>query len=195
MPNPQITSAKNIYWWLWLSPLVVFWAGAIVTGFASVFQPRSADTPLVNAMAAIARAMPHLWLLIPAIVAQSEFVRWHARQAILLVIPQTMIGLVSALAPGLGLAISAAVGCLPAVIWFIGTLWGHRQARRGDCALMRWAGRGASLPLPLEIESAVQPAAANRADALVAIIRRSRDETQRRAAVDELRKLGLVEEF
>ena len=87
MPNydGEIRTAKNIYWWLWLSPCLLFFTGPFAFGVASSFRSmnRYAYSSWIDALAILALGLPHLWLLIPAIIAKSEFVRWHARQALL----------------------------------------------------------------------------------------------------------------
>jgi hypothetical protein len=77
-------------------------------------------------------------------------------------------------------------------IWFFGTLWGQRQAGRGDCSLMRWKGREADLPGP-QVES--EFAQDFSPEILVNIIRFSKDPEKRQSALDELKKHGMVENF
>ena len=68
----------------------------------------------------------------------------------------------------------------------------ERQATRGDCTLMRRFGREAGLPPP-EPPEAPEDAKKLEAEALVDIIRHSRDPQERDKALLELEKLGMVE--
>jgi len=189
MHNSQIRNAKNIYLWLWLSPLVTL----PTLLFLVITNLRMANS---NSGASLIALVPALWHLLilsfSALGGETEFVRWHGRQALALAAIRTLVFSTTILfANSIFVLGMLAVG----LIWLIGNIWGRDQAKRGDCALMRWAGRGAVLPLPIATESNALPAAAHRADALVQIIRTSRDEFARGIALDELRKLGLVEEF
>jgi hypothetical protein len=141
-------------------------------------------------------ALWHLVLLIPARNKESAFVRWHGRQALLLAGVRTAVPLV------LGLAFEDSTGVLLSIpvliiIWLFGTLWGQRQAARGDCSLMRWrdqedlraALRRAEEQAQQEEDAAEKPDP----EALVEIIRFSDDPEERRKALLKLDKLGMVE--
>jgi tetratricopeptide (TPR) repeat protein len=135
-------------------------------------------------------ALWHLILLYPALRDDSEFVRWHARQALLLAGVRTAVPLVLGLAGDVDGVCLAVLTLIP--IYLVGNLWGGRQAMRGDCSLMRRFGRAEALPPP---EPAVVPDEAKEfdADALVDIIRYSQDPEERRRALSQLEKLGMVE--
>jgi Tfp pilus assembly protein PilF len=134
-------------------------------------------------------ALWHLILLYPALKDDSEFVRWHGRQALLLAGVRTAVPLVCGLG-GTGGACLAVLIQIP--IYFVGNLWGQRQATRGDCTLMRRFGRQAGLPPP-EPAAVAEQAKEVDPEALVDIIRYSRDPEERGKAVLELYKLGMVE--
>jgi hypothetical protein len=163
--NPEIRTAKNWYRWLWLSPFLTIPTLALIgvsvygTGYGLICSYGSRDCPyelvsLVSYVAAIlGSAWWHLVLLIPATHRQSEFVRWHGRQALLLAGVRTAVPLAFVLfnfvSGGYGfLSLYPILGLI--AVWLFGTSWGQGQAARGDCALMRWAGHGAGLPLPVK---------------------------------------------
>jgi hypothetical protein len=96
----------------------------------------------------------HLILLVPALNKKSAFVRWHGWQALLLAGVRTALsfgwGFVSMFRwfvltyfPGyLDLcAMPFLIG-----VWLGSTLWGMREANRGECTLMRWFGRAEAQP-------------------------------------------------
>lgn len=138
-------TARNWYWWLWLSPLaaVVPTLGLFVS-YAFGGRPSKLEVILV---AVVPAAFWYLVLLVPALNRRSEFVRWHGRQALLLagvltaMLPLFALELVAELDQGLTISIFAILSAL----WFFGTLLSQRQAARGDCSLMRWFGKGEAL--------------------------------------------------
>jgi hypothetical protein len=155
--NSEIRTAHKWYWWLWLSPLLTiptlgllimlswlfcneFWSGC--------YHPRN---DLITGMVAVfGSALWHLILLVPALNQQSAFVRWHGRQALLLAGIRTVVPAAFVLFHfGIVEDSEGVLWVIPIMIafWFFGALWGQRQAARGDCWLMRWAGKGAGLPL------------------------------------------------
>jgi hypothetical protein len=75
-------------------------------------------------------------------------------------------------------------------VWLFGTLWGQKQAGRGECSLAKWLGEEISLAPP---ELAVVIGGDEDPDALVEVIRFSRDTQKRKTALLELAKLGMVE--
>jgi hypothetical protein len=173
--------AKNWYFWLWASPLLTI----PTLGIILLIQPGYGLT-----LPILASALWHLILLIPALNTQAPFVRWHGRQAMLLAGARTAVAL--AFGPILeqwALAVLALI-----VVWSVGTLWGHRQAARGDCSMMRWAGHGEEL---YDLQRADQEAKAEleelRLDRLLDIVRFSRDPTRRESAVSELERQGMVD--
>jgi hypothetical protein len=133
----ETQTARNWYWWLWLSPVATLLA---LAGLATLYRP-----PAVTPLSVLGSALPHLILLVPALNRKSELVRWHGRQALLLAPVRTVVPLAFILAFGSeGLALLA-VPILIAVR-AIGTLRGQLQAARGKCSLMRWFGRADAEP-------------------------------------------------
>ena len=103
--NDDVRTAERWYWWLWLSPLFT------IPTMLYIFLPVSGvdrevglrrdrgRLPLLHDLSAevtavvavLASALWHLILLVPALNRQSEFVRWHGRQALLLAGVRTAI--------------------------------------------------------------------------------------------------------
>jgi len=77
-------------------------------------------------------------------------------------------------------------------VWLGGTLWGQRQAARGNCSLMHWLGQGELLASLQRADEGARPVDAD-VKALMATIRSSRDAEARRRATAQLKKLGMVE--
>jgi hypothetical protein len=200
-PNPEVRTAMNWYIWLWFSPLFTYPTWAFLTILVYLITGADNLAAPLAVFPVLGSALWHLILLIPAFTASSEFVRWHGRQALLLAGLRTMVALLAMLTLNTSNAYVAFLVLL--LFWLVGNLWGQGQAGRGDCALMRWKGRGANLPLPVNLgEPAVevsseQPSgdAENPAyvDSLVETIRYASDPEKRRAALLELEQLGLVE--
>ncbi len=168
--NPEVLTAKKWYRWLWLSPLLTI--PTLIFVFIRLdFFPGEALERLICGqgwrgnlcrfylpewlrftVAILVSALCHLILLVPALNRQSEFVRWHGRQALLLAGVRTAIPaafLIYSMVEWYG-DIVVLLWSIPVLIpvWFFGTLWGQRQAARGECALMRLTGHVAGLPLP-----------------------------------------------
>ena len=203
----QRQKARNWYWWLWLSPLLTVptlfalrgMISEIIFDFVSVrsgaIYLRYAHYDAVYRIAIVTgvlvSALWHLILLIPARDRAHPFVRWHGRQALLLAGVRTAIPL------AFGLAFGENAGALLAIpllllVWFGGTLWGQTQAAGGDCSLMRWSGQEALLSTLRASDEEIQ-ARARDAEALVEIIRFSRDPEERRSTLAELERRGMVE--
>ncbi len=194
-------TARNWYWWLWLSPLLTIPSllilylsdpgyGWFCAGAWRTCDWAAAERATILA-AILGSALWHLVLLIPALNKENPFVRWHGRQALLLAGVRTAIPL------SFGLAIGVDDGALlfipvQLVVWFGGTLWGQLQAARGDCSLMRWVGQGVLLST-LRRGEAEEAAEAADTEALVEIIRFSRDPEERRRALATLERRGMVE--
>jgi hypothetical protein len=145
-------TARNWYWWLWLSPLitiptffflaeVVFWEGPRSLIF--VVDYRLGRRAYLLAL--LVTSLWHLILLVPALNAKSEFVRWHGRQALLLAGVRTAVPLLFVLAFGRSWRLAWGLPILVAV-WFSGMLLSQREAARGLCGLMRWFGRAEAQP-------------------------------------------------
>ena len=206
--------ARNWYWWLWLSPMVtipslillmlsfyLFYDSGyeIICGGTRVNCDYDMAERVNILIAVLGSALWHLILLFPALNKESEFVRWHGRQALLLAGVRTAVPLVFGLLFGFEEEALLFTPVLIAV-WFFGTLWGQIQAARGDCSLMRWLGRAEALPSPERAAEPVQTAklkpaqiAESDPEALVDIIRYSRDPQQRGKALWELEQRGMVE--
>jgi hypothetical protein len=156
--NPEVLTAKKWYRWLWLSPLLTIPSVVFLIfnepGYELICR-RNCDYALAflvtGLIAILGSALWHLVLLAPALNKQSEFVRWHGRQALLLAGVRTAVPVAFLIYDfvegGYGESVLWSIPVLIAV-WLFGTLWGQGQAARGDCALMRWTGHGAGLPLP-----------------------------------------------
>ena len=162
--NSEVLTAKKWYGWLWGSPFLT----VLSVIFISLSDPgyqlicdgnwRSCDHDLAQQVSFLigvsGAALWHLVLLIPAFAGQSEFVRWHGWQALLLAgirtaVPVLFLTFVIITREDTDILLWTVPILI--VIWLFGTLWGQWQAARGDCALMRWAGHGAGLPLPIEM--------------------------------------------
>lgn len=195
------SKARNWYWWLWLSPLLTLptlvFLMAQYIGYDVVCPgvQRDCNWPAAERVtilvAVLGSALWHLVLLFAALNKEHPFVGWHGRQALLLAGVRTVVPL------GFGLAFGADYGALvfipvQIVIWFAGTLWGQRQAARGDCSLMRWFGQEELLSTLREADVEIQ-VREQEAQALVEIVRFSRDPAERDRAVEELSRRGMVE--
>ncbi len=195
-------TARNWYWWLWLSPLVTVPLCAFLvlaeSGYdlvcGSPWDP-GCDRDLagrVNILIAVlGSSLAHLILFAPALNRKSEFVRWHGRQALLLAGLRTAVPLTFGLAFG-EKGITLLFTPFLIAVWLFGTLLGQLQAARGGCSLARWAGRAGALPPPEPTPKPVQASEPSPAT-LVDVIRYSRDPRERLLALSELKKLGLVE--
>jgi len=196
----QIQKAKRWYWWLWLSPLItvplfIFFLLSD-PGYALVCRGawRNCNWHLIsrltNLLAILGSAFPHLILLIPARNKENKFIRWHGRQMLLLASVRTAIPITFGLI--LGDAISALL-FIPVLIafWFFSTLWGHRQAGRGDCSLMRRASYGKQPPSIQELDPIID--LEQLTNSLVKTIRFSHDQKKRRQALAKLEELGMAE--
>jgi len=210
----EIKTAKKIYRWLWLSPFLTIptlifiiliepGAGLICGGnYNNCNHALSEKVSLISAF--LISALWHLSLLIPASNKESEFVRWHGRQALLLAGIRTLIPL-AFLTYGLvfdnGYYGDTLLWSIPTLIliWLVGTLWGQNQAAIGECSLMHWTGRGNGLPVKPEKNSELEKISHGRVgeepEELIEIFRYNRDPEQRKAALAELERLGLVEPF
>jgi len=190
--------ARNWYWWLWLSPLLTVPTLLLIYGIVSALVralagPSRLSYEIVERAAILTAVLGsaawHLLLLAPVRDKKSTFVRWHGRQALMLA------GVRSAIPVMLGLLMggNGALLSIPIllIIWFGGTLWGHLQAARGKCSLMQRFGQKALSTLREageEIQSREQAA-----EMLVEIVRLSHDPEERRRAIDELSRRGMVE--
>jgi hypothetical protein len=138
-------------------------------------------------LAIAAAGLWHLVLLFPALGGHGVFVRWHGRQALLIGWIRTLAALAFA-----ALSVGFLCNLVQIVLWFFTSLWGQQQAAGGNCSLMRWAGHGSGLPLPVD---RVPPASPDDGTALLEIIRHSPNPERRRMALGQLEKLGWVETF
>ena len=160
--DTEALRAKNVYMWLWFSPILTIPTVAFLLfkdpgheltcgGVSWEYCDYNRAFLVTCLIAILGSALWHLVLLVPALDRQSQFVRWHGRQALLLASIRSSIPLAFAaydgLAGGNGGLLLLSIPVL-IIVWLSGTLWAQGQARRGDCALMRWTGHGAELPLP-----------------------------------------------
>ncbi len=221
--------AGNWYVWLWVSPMftvpslygLTALARGALAGLICRGTRQCVEYALVEQVSLLtgilASALWHLILLYPAFKDDSEFVRWHGRQALLLAGIRTAVPLVCVVLFGLAGESLFMLVLLP--IYFVGNLRAQRQATRGDCFLMRRFGRAEALPLAEPVVVAETPKAVARkravvveesmpqrepavvrreatedgVEALVDIIRYGRDPEERGRALSELEKLGMVE--
>lgn len=196
-------TASKWYRWLWFSPLLtiptlLFLSSATDSLIYDLVCPQGwqncsydyfARFRFSALLSVLGSALWHLILLIPARNKESAFVRWHGRQAMILAGVRTAVPLTFIVIFGYEiLTLLAILTLIP--IWFFGTLWGQRQAARGDCSLMRWTGREESLPGPPAEPEQVQDFSP---ETLVSIIRFSKDPERRQNALDQLEKHGMVE--
>lgn len=223
--NPEIRTAKNVYLWLWFSPLLTI--PTLVAIFLIIepgyhlvcggsYSRCAADLALLldSVIAILGSALWHLVLLIPSLDKHSQFVRWHGRQALLLAGVRTAIPLAIALITFfVGGDIYLLMVSIPilVIVWLAGNLWGQTQAGEGECALMRWTGHGEGLPLPTRVAgkgiSPVAPVSADLGEpagdaatgqevaVLLEVIRSSSDPEERRQALAQLEARGLVEKI
>ncbi len=194
----EIKTARNWYWWLWLSPLVTIPTLLLlaISGIEYLFEPLVGYI-FSHAILVLLSGLWHLILLVPALNKTSPFIGWHGRQALILAGIRTAVPISMVLLTQDEYGVLYAIPIL-LIIWFFGTLWGQLQAIRGECSLMRWFGREDLLPSP-EPSSEFPPDPVQELDrdpdSLVEIIRFSHDPHQRSAALRELKKLGFVEEL
>src|SRR4030042_1835219 len=180
--NPEVNIARKWYRWSWISPLLTIPSVVLLVlidpGFKLICGGIWRNCALglrfvvTGLIAILGSALWHLVLLNPALNKQREFGRWHGLQTLLMagirtVIPVAFLIFGCALGEGSYYIFGSTVGediyyyfflfSIPVlvVVWLLGTLWGQGQAARGDCALMRWTGHGAGLPLPIGTEQSV----------------------------------------
>jgi hypothetical protein len=189
--SPELQPAVNWYAWLWVSP--VFTITTLL--YLGLLSYSIYDNFL---FAVLGSALWHVILLIPALFGKSEFIRWHGRQALLLAAVRTAVAAFAVASENFSIG-ALSLFCF----WLGGNLWGQGEARRGDCSLMRWVGRGGALPLTAaSLQTGPKAAAAGvhaargdqlEIDALVDIIRFDPDPEMRRAALARLERQGCVE--
>ena len=197
--------ARNWYFWLWFSPLVAFPTSTVLflyLIYAGDYFPFSILSKLnqvaghylpLLSLITISPALLHLILLIPALDKKRPFVRWHARQAMLIVAVRTCF---------IFITVEAFIESdwtivflfLSLAIWFFGTLWGQLEANRGKCTLMKWfegramrtskpAMKAFGLPEEADIQTWIET------------IRFSPDPQARAQALQALEQLGLTEQL
>jgi len=191
-PKRKITGvrrkASDWYRWLWLSPFLTIPTLIflyLIFSFELFFKLR---VPL----GILGSSLWHLVLLIPSLDKKSAFVRWHGRQMLILAGLRTAVPFIFVLTikeEFAGLLVSVPILI---IIWLLGNLWGQQQAKRGDCSFMRWTGREKLLPGPeIDNEKTLDIGITD----LMKTIRFSKDPHARSRALEELQKLGMVEEF
>ena len=199
----EIQTARKWYRWLWLSPFLTIPTLVIVYMLCQpigqqIICPQGwsncnyeAVESLTELIAVGVSSLWHLVLLIPATNKQYPFVMWHGRQTLLLALLRTSVPIFFVLfARDPIIVLLSLLLLIP--IWLVGNLWGQNQAGRGDCSLMHWTGRADSLPGPPEEKESDAPDGIS-ADALETTFRFSNDPHERQAALEELKKRGLVE--
>ena len=194
----EIKTARNWYWWLWLSPLLTLpTLGLIISN--ELYSSGTSNTQIFYTGVFVS-ALWHLILLIPARNPSSKFIRWHGWQALTIAGIRTITAfLVVLLGNSDG---SVIVIIFMILVWFFGTIFGMVQASRGACILWCWFGNQDMGPL-LEPKPEPEPKSEpvktwdefleQDVDALVEIIRFNTDPEQRQTALKKLHQLGLVE--
>ena len=184
----QRTEAIKTYRWLWFAPFLT--VPTII--FLSIIFYFNFDNPFVGAL--IVSSAWHIILLIPVVLEEDEYLRWHGKQALVLAGLQTTVPLLYIISYRNGnmdeFDILGFIFPL-AVVWLFGTLWGQGQAKKDVCSLMNWFGGDAYIeqePAPIQ----VQPPKLN-PDDLENVIRYSKDMKKRAGAVFGLMQLGMVE--
>ena len=132
----EIKTARNWYWWLWLSPLLTL-PTLLTILFESLWYETTTPSQAVTGV--LISGAWHLILIKPTTHKTSRFVRWHGWQALVLAGVRTtialLIGIISA-----SIAQTFLILGLVA-IWFGGTLAFQLEANQGYCTLWRWFGR------------------------------------------------------
>ena len=201
-------TARNWYWWLWLSPLLTIptlfvlvdtftpfyegWASCVVSHYSCGGHPvyacdwERADR-ILYLVAITGSSLWHLILLIPALGGGTRFVRLHGWQALLLAAARTAIPFVGFVIFGADSSGFVVIQIfLLLIVWFVGTLWGQLQTSR-KCTLMRLFG--------CQPELSPTPAAAHPPDsteALLDVICYSDDPNERHRAAEELIRRGMA---
>ena len=154
--------AANVYRWLWLSPLLTIptFMVLILQDFGSqwVCQPRGTSCNFDLAfyislvIATLISGSWHLLALRKAFDPRTNpFMRWHARQALVLAGIRTVLPIAFGLAFGVS---SESLWVIPllAAVWLFGTYWGQNQAHEGDCWLLRRWGSEADQNILREVQ-------------------------------------------
>lgn len=179
----QIPEARKWYRWLWWSPLITV-PTSIVVGIWNYFYGEWDGIPVV------VFALWHLILLRPAMDRERPFVRWHGRQALLLAGLQTVFVAVF----WFTYSEEPFALLLLVIVWFFGTLWGQRQAARGDCSTLRWFARDQAEVILTAVEREKEAVDIDKQTKdLVYAIRFGRSPEQRQKALAELEALDMVE--
>ncbi|MEW5941731.1 MAG: hypothetical protein AB1750_18870, partial [Chloroflexota bacterium] len=151
-------SAAQTYTWLWLSPVLtiptLFFVVNVDPGYALVCRSGFGNCDydlaslITNLLAILVSGLWHLILLLQLQGAKHEFVRWHAKQALMLAGIRTTIPILLVILGGGDLYEIGLLGILILfLVYLFGNNWGRNQAKRGDCWLMRRYGLEADLPL------------------------------------------------
>lgn len=201
----EIKTARKWYRWLWLSPFLtiptLLMSNAIFYDLVHVMVcpqgwlgcNHAAVARISAILAVFISSLWHLLLLIPSLDKKNQFVRWHGRQAMILAGVRTIVPLVLVFL--IDDWITTLIFLLVLIpIWFFGTYWGQQQAGRGDCSLMRWTGREDLLPGPPP-DQETSGLGSLSDETLENTFRFSKDQQEREAVLEELKKRGLVEQL
>jgi hypothetical protein len=153
MPPAQVKAEQAIRWvyhWLfWSVFITVPWMGLNLGILASLFYgaPTSGFV-LAVLLPVLAHAVLFFGLGSPHLYA-----RRHTQQAFILVGLRALSALFfMGLMQGSGVCLWIIVN---GFFWLVGTVWGLRQVKRGDCWLMRWKGEDVKLPRPWAVPTSV----------------------------------------
>jgi hypothetical protein len=203
----EIKKARNLYWWLWLSPLLTIptlVAVLIIQPGHDILcaAPGQCDYLLSEHVSLIAAviisSLWHLILLKPISDKSKPFVRWHGQQALILAGLRASAALFFAVVFGFDLGFLLAFPTL-IFIWFLGTIIGQYQATKGSCSLARWLGCGDELAgyanVRVKAKVRKKEVVQSHQSHWVNVIRYSKDPEERRKALAVLKQRNVVEEF
>lgn len=167
--SEEVKLAKEAYGWLRLSPLITVFTFVLV--FVAAYSSLPSDNSelytshpglfsfyIPTAIAILGSALWHLRLLSFIRNRDSDFVRWHGRQALLLAGIRTATCLLFlAIDAVSGYALFYWVILVLIFMWAFMSSWGNRQVEMGTCALALWFGREvAPSESPISVPSVAQ---------------------------------------
>jgi len=202
--SQEFKSARNWYWWLWLSPAVTI-PTLVFTYLAGWnYDIRHLICPSGSCIGLIKDTIPililiiisslwHLILLNPARNKEHALIRWHGYQMFFLAGIRTIVPIILMLTVGDEEGLLYAVPVL-IIIWLVGNIWGQRQASKGKCSFKDWFEKKDE-SAQSEIPVRTSPAKIENLETLTEIIRFSENPRERESAANTLIELGVVEYF